>query len=239
VSGAGIHLWWFRQAPGWAREDAALALLDEGELARYRGFASPEAARFFAFRRAVRRLVLAEATGLSPERLEFEDAPEGKPRLSGSLAGFGFSASDSGRMGVVAVCASAPVGADLELAREIDAIRLAARILSPAERLDCLRTPPGRQAELILRAWTAKEALVKAMGLGVDLAVFRQIEVPLAWPSEDWHPARLGAALAAQGSWQVCTRMLPGPALASIAAPVAAEVLAIDAGPLLARNRLG
>jgi len=238
-----IDLWWFRMPEGWPGapevEQAALSLLDRAETERFRGFANPAAARFFAYRRAARRLILAERVGVRPEHLAFDSGPGGKPRLAGETGLTEFSATDSGTTGVLAICANGPVGVDLEFDRMVDASRLAERVLSPAERAAYLDLSPHRQAEWILGIWISKEALVKAMGTGLDLAAFRQMTVPQAPKPEDWRPVKLGRRLARRGGWQLCFRVLPGGGLIAVATREAAEIRLIDAAPLLAWHGLG
>jgi len=238
VSGPSIDLWWFRIGAGSKPAPWALGLLEAGERIRFRKITDPDAAGFFAFRRALRRKVLASYLGLPPGQVAISDPAEGKPRLIHPSSEICFNASHSGTSGVIAVAEAMPVGVDLELERPIDTARFAERILSPAERLDYQRAAPADRLGMLLRAWTAKEALVKGMGLGLDLAAFRQISLPETASPGRWQPVALGRRLAAHGRWQVCSISLPAthpePSLVSIAAPRAVPVKVIDAKALLA-----
>lgn len=239
MSSPRIDLWWFRIGAGSEPTSWALALLDVGERSRVRRIADPNSASFFAFRRALRRMVLATYLGLPPGQVTIAETEGGKPILvpqpSPALC---FNTSHCGTSGVIAVSTAMPVGVDLELERPIDTARFAERILSPAERIDYQHATPADRAGLMLRAWTAKEALVKGMGLGLDLAAFRQISVPLMADADNWHPAVLGGRFAAQRRWQVCSFSLPVAhpkrTLVSVAAPAAASVRVIDAEARLA-----
>ncbi|HSF94607.1 MAG TPA: 4'-phosphopantetheinyl transferase superfamily protein [Thermohalobaculum sp.] len=237
-----MTLWWFRLGSA-AEATPALELLDADERARFRQLRDPDAARFFAFRRAARRAILASCLGADPASLGFANSPGGKPHLAEPPCRIGFNASDSGTLGVVAINPDGPVGVDLELPRALDAARFGERILSPAERMICQTAPPGERMRLILRAWTVKEAVLKGTGTGLDLWALRQIAAPLAARPDAWQAVALSGRMADRGSWQVWTHMLavgqPQPAVVSLAAPSALPVRVVDARPLLAQFGLG
>lgn len=239
--GAGIDLWWF-SLPGGSKDDdqtasRAAALLDAAERVRHRQFELPAAARSFAFRRAARRIILANHCGLEPGELVIAETSEGKAYLARPAANIEFSASDSGHIGVVTVAQGFSLGVDIEIARPLVPKRLADRVLSPAERIVWMETPTERRTELLLRAWTAKEAIVKGLGTGLDLSVFRSITIPLTAGFEEWRQALLPSELSVRESWLVYARRLvlttDEPMLAAIAAPVAAPVIMKDAASLL------
>lgn len=238
MSGAGIDLWWFRLGEEAEPVDDALGFLDEAERARFRGFGSPAAAAFFAFRRAVRRIVLASYLSIPPESLRFREGSAGKPVLEHPRTELAFSASHSGRTGVVVAAQGMPVGVDLELSRSVRATGLAERILSPAEQGVWQATTPNDAAGLVLRAWTAKEAVVKGMGTGLDLAAFREITVAPGAAPGAWQAVGLGGKLSGESPWRVWAATLPGGGFVAVAALSPRPVEVIDAAGLLARHGL-
>lgn len=119
-----------------------------------------------AEQRAVGRLLRAAF----PDGAELRHTAEGVPCLAGSDVYI--SISHSRTCAALAVCADAPVGIDVEDWRE-QLTRVAPRVLSAAEL-----AVYGASPELLLRAWTLKEALYKAAGIpGADFR--RDIHLPL------------------------------------------------------------
>lgn len=203
-------------------EDAAraVALLDPAERAQHRRFGTAELARAFALRRAARRLILAETLGCPATAVEIETGPRGKP----GCAGLAFSTAHSASRAVVAVAPEGPLGVDIERLRSLDLDRLARRVLAPRERALLESLSEDERGAALIRLWTAKEAVVKAEGTGLDLAAFATIEVPAL--TGDWVPVVAAAA------WQVRTWVSDGFAV-SVAAPHPTTIDQCDAGALL------
>ena len=112
-----------------------------------------------AGRALLRQLYSAHIGGEMPEIVV---APGGKPYFAGGTWHFSISHT---KMQAFCVLSDAPVGIDAEqIDRNID-LRLAEKILSPAEkdRLDAAADP--RPA--LLRFWVLKEAEAKLTGLGL------------------------------------------------------------------------
>jgi 4'-phosphopantetheinyl transferase len=161
----------------------SLSFLSDDERARamrYRRHA--DQVRFVATRSALRQL-LAEAIGIDPARLRFELSDRGKPRLAdpGRLS---FNVSHAGERALIAFSPVREIGIDIE---QVD-VALDWRELSPlvctaAERrvLDAL--PPALQRERLFRCWTAKEALLKALGLGISERL-QALTIDLSRPDE-------------------------------------------------------
>lgn len=102
---------------------------------------------------------------------QIELGPYGKPQLRMPDA-WEFNVSHAGRW---VVCALAPtaVGIDIEPVRAID-LRIAERFFQPGEYAALMAHAPDRRPDFFFRLWTAKEAYVKALGLGLrrDFASF-------------------------------------------------------------------
>lgn len=127
------------------------------------------------------RLTLGEVLGLAPAALAFRIETTGKPVLAGG--GLHFNVSHSGGIGFLA-WGPRELGADVEalIARPSDG--LAEEILS-ANELAAWRglDAPRRQAALT-RAWTRKEATLKAIGSGLRIAP-HTVEVGRFWQEPD------------------------------------------------------
>ena len=209
----------------------AIPVLDPEERRQYRRFATADLARAFALRRAARRVILARHLGCAPEDVTFETGPAGKPRC----AGLAFSASHSGGRAVVAVARSGELGVDIERIGRADLAILADRALGPRERGLVDRAPEAERTQTITRLWCAKEAVVKAMGTGLDLGALPAIEVPDL--GDDWVPVTAPAGQG--GEWHVHTRLTADGYAIGLAARHPVIVRDLQAGPLLCEGRSG
>jgi 4'-phosphopantetheinyl transferase len=100
------------------------------------------------------------ASGHGPLRVALAGRADGSPTVHVSLARAG------GRV-ALAVTAAGPVGIDLESVADVGRAPVAAALLSPAEA-DAVRALPAPAAETALaELWTAKEAVLKAAGIGL------------------------------------------------------------------------
>ena len=241
MSASPIDVWWFRLDPDAEHPRGPEELLDQEERARFRRFKSAEAARFFAFRRAARRVILSAYLSEDPASLRFVEEAHGKPSVL-PVGKLHFSASHTGTTGIVAVASDMPIGVDVEGIQATTPAWLSERILSPCERSDRERTAPSQRAAVALRAWTGKEALVKGFGVGLDLGAFRQATLALDSPPGHWKAARFGAGLTGWGSWHICEVPLDSASLpevtASVAAPSPRPINLFDATGLLRRHGL-
>jgi 4'-phosphopantetheinyl transferase len=230
----GIALWQFNLGGGPGRINAALELLCPDERRQFRPFDNTRLAHAFAVRRAARRIILAHHLGGEPSEVSIHDASTGKPQLRGHVAGLHFNASHSKDRGILSVSSQFPVGADIECLRSIDTDMLSRRVLSPPERHEFVHAAPADRAAGIFTAWTAKEAIVKGIGIGLDLDDLTLISLPFAPAPAVWQPVALGGRMAVHGEWYVYPLAPSGGYYISLAAPAAVQVALFDAGDLLA-----
>lgn len=93
--------------------------------------------------------------------------PDGKPRVSG---GPHFNLSHSGDLALVALCADTPIGVDIEAPRRLrNPAGLARRLCSDRELAHLAAA--ADQDSALLRLWVRKEAVAKAEGSGIALAL--------------------------------------------------------------------
>jgi len=165
-----VGVWW--AAPVGA-DPALWALLDEVERERHDRLRRPADRDRFLTAHALARLVLGRTLGRHPATLALRaecrhcGGPHGKPQLaSGELE---LSLTHAGDRVGVAV-ASLPVGIDVEdvALTRVDP-SLAAAVLAPADLDRWAALPPARRAAALLRVWTRGEAVVKALGVGLDV----------------------------------------------------------------------
>ena len=149
---------------------AALATLSADEVARARRFVfDADRHRFLAGRAALRQLI-AQRTGLAPAALRFANGRFGKPALA-AHHGLEFNLSHSGAIGVLAMSERTALGVDVEVVRSMpDAEHLAAAYFAPTERAAIAACSASARDTAFLRCWTRKEACLKAIGIGLNLA---------------------------------------------------------------------
>jgi 4'-phosphopantetheinyl transferase len=154
---------------------AAVATLSQAEQQRASAFVYPAAAHQYRVSRCLLRQLLGQLCGVPAEHLQLTTGPYGKPQLEGFP--WHFNVSHSAGYCLLGFSAQVAVGVDLEglprlCAGESPADSLdglACHVLGSAElrawrSLDALQRPAA-----FLRAWTRKEACLKAWGVGLRL----------------------------------------------------------------------
>ena len=172
-------------------------VLNAEELARANRFVFADMRRRFIVCRSRLRHLLALELGIEAAQVGFRYEQWGKPQLSKpAAAGLQFNVSHSGDWGLI-VLARVAVGADLEVLNERFEYRgIASQILSPRERTAWEKLAPTAQASETLRLWVCKEALLKAMGLGIAEGL-QQVSLPIPLPNsgEVFSPESINGAL--------------------------------------------
>lgn len=177
VGAGAVHLWAFdsgrRAADAVALRQRCAALLDDGERARAARFLFEDHQHDYVVFHALLRCVLARYLGATPTQLQFTQTPQGKPLIDG----LAFNLSHSADRALLAVTASEPVGADLEMERDdLDALALADRYFHGAE-LAAVQAAASESAvagrHSFFRHWVAKEAVLKGVGLGLGFPLDR------------------------------------------------------------------
>ncbi|MFI5476031.1 4'-phosphopantetheinyl transferase family protein [Streptomyces cacaoi] len=233
MTGHPVQVWWARP------EDARAglrALLDPVERARYESTVDPAGRGRFLVGCALSRLVLGELLGLPPADVPLRrvcprcGGPHGKVHLAlppdgplGTLPAYDFSVTHSGALVGVAVCRDGEVGLDVEESHGDMDVDSAARVaLSDSELAALYARPAAERQSAFLRTWTRKEAVLKALGVGLGVPL-RELEVSgperppavLAWPVQlaarpsmsmadlavdGAHPAALAVAITGVGA---------------------------------------
>lgn len=212
-----LHLW--RLDPG-PRDVARLAAhLDPAEAARAARFVRPSDRDAYRVGRGRLREVLARWCGCAPEALHFEAGAAGKPSLA---CGPQFNLSHSGGLACLAVHPDRPLGVDIEAPRPVERA-VAERFFSAAEQAELAALPTALWQAGFLSAWTRKEAVVKALGLGMGAPLDR-FDVTLTPEA----PARVTRCeIGPPGPWSLTHLHLPGGmvgALAHRGGPLPVEV---------------
>ncbi len=163
-----ISLHQFRLDPP---EAGGASLISDAERRRAAEFATPLLAARFVARRAALRRLLAERVGVPAGSLRFETGPRGKPALVYPRAGLHFSTSSREGDAIIAI-ADVEVGVDLEPVRPVPELEaIMAAHFGPLEHRALVGLTGASRDRAFLQCWTRKEALVKAIGVGLDLAL--------------------------------------------------------------------
>lgn len=149
-------------------------VLTADERDRAARFVCDRLAQRFCVGRGTMRQILARYVGDAAADLEFHYNAQGKPGLPG---GPNFNLSHSGSLAALAVCRDARVGIDIEYWRPVEE-GLAQRFFSDAETAELTALPPAQQEAGFFACWTRKEAIIKAVGLGLSMPL-RAFDVSL------------------------------------------------------------
>ncbi|WP_309232110.1 4'-phosphopantetheinyl transferase family protein [Micromonospora tarensis] len=198
-----VQLWW---AGPESADESLLALLDPAEVSRYGGYRVASARRHYLTGRALLRVALGRHLGLDPAAVPLRTScpgcggPHGRPRLvlpdRADEALPEVSVSHSGARVVVALALGAPVGVDVQQVDErLDLAALIPSTLAPAEATALSRLGEAAGPAAFTRIWTRKEAVLKALGVGLARPL-PQLEVSppdqpaavLRWPDVDVPP---------------------------------------------------
>jgi 4'-phosphopantetheinyl transferase len=130
-----------------------------------------DAADFVTVRAALRRR-LGHLLGVEPQIVNLIQSPGGRPELAGAATDpaeppLSFNVSHTAGRALIAISQGAVVGCDIERLTPVDDALLQV-IFSDQERAQIAAVRPDGKLRAIFRAWTRKEALLKAAGLGLS-----------------------------------------------------------------------
>ena len=148
------------------------AALAPDELARAARFRFAADARRSIVTRGVLRSILADLTNTTPGAIVFNYDVHGKPGLLNdrtNASDLAFNVSHAGALALIAVTYGTAIGVDVERLREIEqADDLARRNFTAREWAAYDRQPVDQRRKAFFEAWTRKEAVLKAMGVGLS-----------------------------------------------------------------------
>jgi len=142
-------------------------MLSSDELARARRYRTTDLRERFVICRGLLRTLLSHHLGIPPAGVVLDYGAHGKPFVAGGHR-LHFNLSHSGRRALYAMALDRQLGVDLEPIRpraEFD--KLAPLFFREDERALLQHLPLHQQAQAFSRAWTRKEASVKASGHGL------------------------------------------------------------------------
>lgn len=148
--------------------DVAADFLTDDEKARAARFHFSRDANHWSACRSALRQILSHEIGVKPEDVTLIFSEFGKPSLAPPFDSIHFNLSHSQDLAIVALSSDGPVGVDLEsIARASELLGCEDSFCHPEETRS-LPTDPDARACQLLRIWTSKEALLKALGTGLS-----------------------------------------------------------------------
>lgn len=155
-----------------ARAANALVWLDRAEQARWNRYRYARPRHEFALCRAALRAFLCRHLDCRNDELAFETSPYGKPSATvcGARAPVSFNVSHSGAHALIALADRGRIGVDVEeRAPRHDPDGPIRAVFSPAEQKELAAACGAHKLDLFFTLWTMKEALIKALGVGLSL----------------------------------------------------------------------
>jgi 4'-phosphopantetheinyl transferase len=144
----------------------------------------------FVTTRATLRRLLGSVTGCDPARLRFRREPHGKPVLLWPRDDVEFNVAHSRGLALVALSRGRRVGVDVERIRDDLPLEMLARRCLTQRELACWTAlVPDDRRTAFFRAWTRKEACLKARGDGLSLDP-RHVGVGLLPDAPELEPER-------------------------------------------------
>lgn len=139
--------------------------------------------------RAPLRSLLGVYLGLPAEAVTLVEGEHGKPELAEPWGRWlQFNWSHSGEVALVAIARGCSPGVDIERLRPRPrALELAERFFHPEETAALAKLDDSQREQAFLELWTAKEAVLKAMGRGIAFGLERlRLAVAPALPRLLW-----------------------------------------------------
>ncbi|MDH4301364.1 MAG: 4'-phosphopantetheinyl transferase superfamily protein [Nitrospira sp.] len=167
-----VHLWGIElDGPSLCLERCA-GWLDEVEGQRAARLVREDLRRHYVLAHGGLRAVLGKYLGVAPGHIAIDRTITGKPFLTKDLqdrSAITFNLSHAHGRALVAVSRAQEVGIDLEPFRsDIQVENLSRRYFTQSEHTTIMQSAPDQRPAIFFRYWVAKEAVLKAQGIGLS-----------------------------------------------------------------------
>jgi 4'-phosphopantetheinyl transferase len=198
-----VHVWCLSLTRWADAYDRCCEILSEDEQNRADRFRFECHRQAFVIGRGLLRVLLSQYLQTQPNQICFTYSDRGKPFLSATCEypAIQFNVSHSHEVALYAFTRQRKVGVDLEYIRPIEAEALVKRFFSEQEWCYFQTLPPNQQQSAFFRAWTQKEAYLKAIGEGLAYPL-NQVEVAID-PTRPTQFLKLGNDTKATHNWQL------------------------------------
>lgn len=158
---AQVHIWLGRLEPRTPN------VLSPQELDRASRYLNASTRNRYISRTVILRQIIGYYLNTPPEAVQLSSESGGRPRVVNG-PDLDFSVSKVDGLAVFAFRLGGKLGVDIEINRpERDRTALAKSLLTVREQADFAKVRPGRRGDLLIQAWTRKEAYVKGLGVGL------------------------------------------------------------------------
>jgi 4'-phosphopantetheinyl transferase len=166
-----IHVWGFSLDGSSSFVGQCRSWLSEYERGRAARFISQQDQFRFVLAHGGLRAVLGRYHGLGPDAVELDCSETGKPFVRkgrGGQSAITFNMSHAHGRALIAVSKGQEIGVDLERVRsDIKVAKLSERYFAPSEQAAIMQVAQEQRAARFFRYWVAKEAVLKAQGIGL------------------------------------------------------------------------
>jgi len=177
VSPDTVHVWCFALAGTPETVARCRALLSQDECHRADRFVFERDRVRYTIAHAVMRHLLGHYCDLTPQSLRFNVTAAGKPSLPGPgvpPASLHFNLSHSDDRALLGLSMSGEIGVDIEKVRtNIEALAISRHYFFGSERDAIEATSEAQRHDMFFRYWVAKEAVLKAQGIGLGFPLDR------------------------------------------------------------------
>lgn len=167
-----VHVWRASLQMAQSRIETLSKVLSSDELCRAARFHFQKNRDHFMVGRALLRVILARYKDVEPSELRFVSGLYGKPFLDNSFhkTELSFNLSHSQDFALYAIVKNRQVGVDIEyFNKKLQCRDLVERFFSAKEKDLWNSAPKEKSHEVFFSCWTRKEALLKAMGVGLSV----------------------------------------------------------------------
>jgi 4'-phosphopantetheinyl transferase len=170
LSNNTLHIWQAELSADEAQLAAYHALLNADEQQRAARFYFAKHRRRYTVAHALTRCILARYLNLSPQSIVYQVQARGKPQVSDSQNSelLHFNLSHSHELMLLAIMPQVEVGVDVEYVdKSRDFLALFEHNFARSEYLAFSHLPEAARRAAFYHTWTAKEAFIKAIGMGM------------------------------------------------------------------------
>lgn len=156
-----VHIWLGQLEP------RAPNVLSPQEFDRARQYLTISTRNRYISRTVMLRQIIGYYLNTPPEAVQLSSERWSRPRVVNG-PDLDFSVSKTDGLAVFAFRLGGKLGVDIEVNRpEIDLTVSARSVLTVREQADFAKVPPERRGDVLIQAWTRKEAYVKGLGVGL------------------------------------------------------------------------